>query len=84
MTDRDTLFRVMKKQNCSSGEIIIKEGDDVMYIIDDGEFMVYKLQKLRGRREQEINVLLFTYTTEGATLVNFLMYGPRGGHNRQN
>ena len=43
MTDRDTLFRVMKKQNCSSGEIIIKEGDvgDVMYIIDDGEFMVY-------------------------------------------
>lgn len=84
MTDRDTLFRVMKKQNCSSGEIIIKEGDvgDVMYIIDDGEFMVHKLTEIESEdgSKKSMNSLLFTYTTEGATFGELsLMYGkPRG------
>ena len=82
--DKDILFKVMKKQKCSVDEVIIKEGDvgDVMYIIDDGEFMVHKLTETTrddGTTQTE-NLLLFTYTSEGATFGELsLLYGkPRG------
>ncbi len=83
-SSRNVLFKVMKKEKCSAGEVIIREGEvgDVMYIIDDGEFMVHK----RTERENEDgskrteNLLLFTYTSEGATFGELsLLYGkPRG------
>ena len=83
-SDRDVLFKVMKRQECSAGEVIIREGEvgDVMYIIDDGEFMVHKHTEREnedGSRKIE-NLLLFTYTSEGATFGELsLLYGkPRG------
>ena len=69
---RDRIFKVMSVKNVTSGELIIREGDegDCMYIIDKGEFNVLK------RSDEGINNVVFTYTSEGAAFGELsLMYG---------
>lgn len=62
----------MKLREVSSGEQIIREGDDgdEMYIIDSGEFTVNK------KDENGVNQAVFTYTQSGAAFGELsLMYG---------
>ena len=79
--DRDKLFKVIKKVELKAGHEVIKEGDmgDAMYVIDSGEFEVYKLLDEvgeNGQKAQRTNKLVFTYTTPGATFGELsLMYG---------
>ena len=71
-SQKDRIFKVMTMKNVSSGEMIIKEGDegDCMYIIDKGEFNVLK------RSDEGVSNVVFTYTSEGAAFGELsLMYG---------
>lgn len=66
------VFTVMKRRQVSAGDVVILEGDagDELYIIDTGQFVVYK------KDADGVNQLVFTYTTAGSAFGELsLMYG---------
>eukprot|EP01038_Epipyxis_sp_PR26KG_P010672 gene10672-14332_t len=69
---KDQIYKVIKPRNVTANESIIREGDpgDEMYLIDSGEFTVYK------RDENGVNNAVFVYTIVGSAFGELsLMYG---------
>ncbi len=69
---KGNIYKVMKLRDVKAGDVIIREGDqgDEMYIIDKGQFNVFKKDP-EGKDNQ-----VFTYTDEGAAFGELsLMYG---------
>eukprot|EP00981_Chlorochromonas_danica_P004506 scaffold911_cov162-Ochromonas_danica.AAC.9 len=69
---KDHIFKVMEGKDVKAGDVVIKEGDqgDDMYIVDRGQFLVYK------KDEQGIDQQIFAYSEEGAAFGELsLMYG---------
>lgn len=71
-SQKSLIFQVMTLKNVEAGDVIIKEGDvgDCMYLIDQGEFTVFK------KDENGVSQNVFTYTNIGAAFGELsLMYG---------
>lgn len=71
-SQRDQIFQVMKLRDVKADELIIKEGDagDEMYIVDEGEFDVLKLND--AGEEKKVH----QYTSAGSAFGDLsLMYG---------
>ncbi|RYH30982.1 cyclic nucleotide-binding domain-containing protein [archaeon] len=69
---KDHIFKVIQCREVKNGEVIIKEGDqgDDMYIVDSGQFLVYK------KDDNGVDQQIFGYNEEGAAFGELsLMYG---------
>lgn len=69
---KDHIFKVMQSRDVVAGDVIIKEGEqgDDMYLVDRGQFIVYK------KDENGVEQQIFGYNEEGAAFGELsLMYG---------